>query len=197
MSRRFHRWVDDYQDQAWTLARYLLKDPSEAEDAVQDAYIKLWHNQDKIDPLKIKPEWCGCGELETNSDEDKYPDCVDQCDTDSNKKYPGECGCGEIDDEFGDPCNHDEDDDGILDWEDECPFDAEHDPIEDPCCHDEDEDGIDDWNDLCPLEPGFSRPRTIAPSTCRCYNGAAAHLAHPLIGHACSLTGRSRLERRE
>lgn len=55
MSRRFHRWVDDYKDQAWTLARYLLKDPSEAEDAVQEAFVKLWHKQDTIDPLKIKP----------------------------------------------------------------------------------------------------------------------------------------------
>lgn len=55
MSARFHRWVADYQDQAWTLARYLLKDPAEAEDAVQEAFVKLWHNQDRIDPLKIKP----------------------------------------------------------------------------------------------------------------------------------------------
>ena len=55
MSRRFQRWVADYQDQAWTLARYLLKDSAEAEDAVQEAFVKLWHNQDKIDPLKIKP----------------------------------------------------------------------------------------------------------------------------------------------
>lgn len=55
MSSRFQRWVADYQDQAWTLARYLLKDPAEAEDAVQEAFVKLWQNQDKIDPLKIKP----------------------------------------------------------------------------------------------------------------------------------------------
>ena len=55
MSERFRKWVDDYQDQAWTLARYLLKDPSEAEDACQEAFVKLWHNRDKIDPGKIKP----------------------------------------------------------------------------------------------------------------------------------------------
>jgi len=55
MSSQFRKWVDEYQDQAWTLARYLLKDASEAEDAVQDAYVKLWHNRDKIDPDKIKP----------------------------------------------------------------------------------------------------------------------------------------------
>ena len=55
MSESFRKWVDDYQDQAWTLARYLLKDPSEAEDACQEAFVKLWHNRDKIDPGKIKP----------------------------------------------------------------------------------------------------------------------------------------------
>jgi RNA polymerase sigma-70 factor (ECF subfamily) len=48
-------WVDEYQDQAWTLARYLLKDPAEAEDACQEAFVKLWHNQDRIDPDKIRP----------------------------------------------------------------------------------------------------------------------------------------------
>jgi len=55
MSRIFREWVDQYQDQAWTLARYLLKDPSEAEDACQEAFVKLWHNRDSIDPDKIKP----------------------------------------------------------------------------------------------------------------------------------------------
>ncbi|MEE4216101.1 MAG: RNA polymerase sigma factor [Xanthomonadales bacterium] len=55
MSGRFRQWVDEYQDQAWTLARYLLKDPSEAEDAVQEAFVKLWHKHDTIDPGKIKP----------------------------------------------------------------------------------------------------------------------------------------------
>jgi len=55
MSRTFRNWVDQYQDQAWTLARYLLKDPSEAEDACQEAFVKLWHNRDSIDPDKIRP----------------------------------------------------------------------------------------------------------------------------------------------
>jgi RNA polymerase sigma-70 factor, ECF subfamily len=55
MSRKFRQWVDDYQDQAWTLARYLLKDPAEAEDACQEAFVKLWRNQDRIDPERIKP----------------------------------------------------------------------------------------------------------------------------------------------
>jgi RNA polymerase sigma-70 factor (ECF subfamily) len=55
MSRAFRRWVEEYQDQAWTLARYLLKDPAEAEDAVQEAFIKLWNHRDGIDPDRIKP----------------------------------------------------------------------------------------------------------------------------------------------
>jgi RNA polymerase sigma-70 factor (ECF subfamily) len=55
MSRRYRQWVKEYQHQAWSLARYLLKDAHEAEDAVQDAFVKLWNNQDKIDPERIKP----------------------------------------------------------------------------------------------------------------------------------------------
>ena len=55
MSRKFHKWVTEYQDQAWTLARYLLKDADEAQDAVQEAFVKLWQHQDAIDPDKVKP----------------------------------------------------------------------------------------------------------------------------------------------
>ena len=55
MSKRYRQWVDEYQNQAWTLARYLLKDSSEAEDACQEAFVKLWHHQDSIDQEKIKP----------------------------------------------------------------------------------------------------------------------------------------------
>ena len=54
MSRAYRKWVEEYQDQAWTLARYLLKDPAEAEDAVQEAFIKLWNNRDAIDHGKVK-----------------------------------------------------------------------------------------------------------------------------------------------
>ena len=55
MSRIFRQWVDAYQDQAWTLARYLLKDSAEAQDACQEAFVKLWKNQDRIDPERIRP----------------------------------------------------------------------------------------------------------------------------------------------
>ena len=55
MSKQFRQWVDEYQNQAWTLARYLLKDASEAEDACQEAFVKLWHHKDSVDPARIKP----------------------------------------------------------------------------------------------------------------------------------------------
>ena len=54
MSKRFRTWVEEYQDQAWSLARYLLKDAAEAEDVCQEAFVKLWNNQDSIDPDKVK-----------------------------------------------------------------------------------------------------------------------------------------------
>ena len=37
------------------MARYILKDAQEAEDATQEAFVKLWHQQDSIDPERIKP----------------------------------------------------------------------------------------------------------------------------------------------
>jgi len=55
MSREYRQWVRDYQDQAWNLARYLLKDASEAEDATQEAFVKLWNHREEIDPGSIRP----------------------------------------------------------------------------------------------------------------------------------------------
>jgi len=55
MSREFRKWVDEYQDQAWTLARYMLGDPSEAEDVCQESFVKLWHHQDRIHTEKTRP----------------------------------------------------------------------------------------------------------------------------------------------
>lgn len=55
MSGEYQQWVRAYQDQAWSLARYLLKDASEAEDAVQEAFIKLWRHQDDVDGERIRP----------------------------------------------------------------------------------------------------------------------------------------------
>ena len=55
MSRAFRQWVEEYQDQAWTLARYMLRDPAEAEDVCQESFVKLWNNRDNIDLEKVKP----------------------------------------------------------------------------------------------------------------------------------------------
>jgi RNA polymerase sigma-70 factor (ECF subfamily) len=55
MSGTFRQWVVKYQDQAWTLARYLLKDSAEAEDACQEAFVKLWRNRNAVDPDKVRP----------------------------------------------------------------------------------------------------------------------------------------------
>ena len=55
MRKEFQKWVRRYQDDAWSLARYLLQDASEAEDATQEAFIKLWHRSDTIDPEHVKP----------------------------------------------------------------------------------------------------------------------------------------------
>jgi RNA polymerase sigma-70 factor (ECF subfamily) len=54
MSGIFQQWVEEYQDQAWSLARYLLKDAAEAEDVCQESFVKLWREQDAIDHAKVK-----------------------------------------------------------------------------------------------------------------------------------------------
>ena len=55
MSKKFQGWVKSYQDDVWSLARYLLRDASEAEDATQEAFIKLWNQRQTINPERIKP----------------------------------------------------------------------------------------------------------------------------------------------
>ena len=55
MSKQYRQWVDQHQNQAWTLARYVLEDASEAEDACQEAFVKLWRYQESIDPDKVRP----------------------------------------------------------------------------------------------------------------------------------------------
>lgn len=55
MSRQYQKWVRDYQNQAWSLARFMLTDASEAEDATQEAFIKLWNHRESIDPERIRP----------------------------------------------------------------------------------------------------------------------------------------------
>lgn len=46
------------------------------------------------DPDKDAPGLCGCGVLDSDSDDDGTPDCHDNCPIDPDKTEPGECGCG-------------------------------------------------------------------------------------------------------
>ena len=55
MDTLFRQWTQDHQDQAWSLARYLLKDPAEAEDVVQEAFIRLWENRASMSEARVKP----------------------------------------------------------------------------------------------------------------------------------------------
>jgi hypothetical protein len=68
------------------------------------------------DPLKNDPGACGCGALETDSDNDHVPDCIDECLYDPNKIGAGICGCFAVDD--------DSDHDGTPDCNDHCPRDG-------------------------------------------------------------------------
>ena len=55
MERIYRQWINEYQDQAWSLSRYLLKDASEAEDATQEAFIKLWNHRESVDRTSVRP----------------------------------------------------------------------------------------------------------------------------------------------
>ena len=97
------------------------------------------------DPGKEAPETCGCGIAETDTDGDAVADCVDDCPDDSEKESPGICGCG--------IAEVDSDGDDVKDCIDKCPDDAWHDLVGDPCDHDEDDDGTHDGVDECPFNP--------------------------------------------
>ena len=49
MSSKFRSLVKKHEHQVYTLAVYLLRDRSEAEDVAQETYMKLWNNLDRID----------------------------------------------------------------------------------------------------------------------------------------------------
>ena len=55
MRENYQQWVKQYQDDAWSLARYLLKDGTEAEDATQEAFTSLWRHRESIDPDRVRP----------------------------------------------------------------------------------------------------------------------------------------------
>ncbi|MBX2973870.1 MAG: T9SS type A sorting domain-containing protein, partial [Flavobacteriales bacterium] len=98
------------------------------------------------DANKTAPGVCGCGNLDTDTDNDGTPDCDDDCPADPDKTSPGECGCGVPD--------TDTDDDGVADCNDGCPTDPDKTaPGACGCGNpdtDSDGDGVLDCNDSCP-----------------------------------------------
>ena len=55
MSRVFRQWITQHQDDVWSLARYLLRDASEAEDAAQEVFVRLWKHRRVVDPGRVRP----------------------------------------------------------------------------------------------------------------------------------------------
>ena len=112
-----------------------------------------------LDPTKVVPGLCGCGNPETDSDGDGTPDCIDGCPLDPLKIVPGFCGCGSPE--------TDSDGDGTPDCIDGCPLDPLK--IVPGTCGcgnpetDSDGDGTPDCIDGCPLDP-----LKIAPGACGC-----------------------------
>ena len=49
----FEAAVERYQRRVFTLARYLLSDPSEAEDVTQEVLVRLWNNPQMIDSERL------------------------------------------------------------------------------------------------------------------------------------------------
>ena len=102
-----------------------------------------------LDPAKIAPGQCGCGNLDTDTDGDLTADCNDGCPLDPAKIAPGVCGCGVSD--------VDTDGDTVADCLDGCPAD----PLKTApgICGcgvadtDTDGDSVADCLDGCPLDP--------------------------------------------
>jgi len=55
MSKLYRQWVTTHQHDAWSLARHLLRNDSEAQDATQEAFVSLWTHRDSVDPSRVKP----------------------------------------------------------------------------------------------------------------------------------------------
>jgi RNA polymerase sigma-70 factor, ECF subfamily len=55
MKREFSQWTNAYQDQVWSLARYLLADREEAEDVTQEAFLRLWQQREAMVETRVRP----------------------------------------------------------------------------------------------------------------------------------------------
>jgi len=55
MSKLYRQWVKQHQDDAWSLARHLLRNDADAEDATQEAFTSLWTHRDSVDPARVRP----------------------------------------------------------------------------------------------------------------------------------------------
>lgn len=103
-----------------------------------------------VDPLKIDPGACGCGNIDLDSDGDGTFDCQDSCPVNSAKTAPGQCGCAVAD--------TDSDGDGNADCNDSCPSDPSKGSAGVCGCGvaeaDSDEDGTPDCIDACPADAG-------------------------------------------
>ena len=55
MKKKFCLLVGEHENQAYSLAFYLLHDSAEAEDVVQESFVKLWHQLDTLKDDGIKP----------------------------------------------------------------------------------------------------------------------------------------------
>lgn len=99
-------------------------------------YVASAGDQCPNDGNKTQPGFCGCGTVDTDSDNDGAPNCIDQCPNDPNKLYPGTCGCGVID--------VDVDNDGQCDNTDD----------------DLDNDGVVNAEDCAPTNPSIGAPST-------------------------------------
>ena len=52
----FARLYDATRRRAWAICLRLLRDPAQAEDAMQDAYVKIWHQATSYRPASGAPE---------------------------------------------------------------------------------------------------------------------------------------------
>jgi RNA polymerase sigma-70 factor (ECF subfamily) len=51
----FERAVWEYKDRVHAYAALMLRDPAEAQDAAQEALVRLWRNRDRVVPGGAKP----------------------------------------------------------------------------------------------------------------------------------------------